>query len=188
MSGFQDIDVLAGSTAIVGWTVFGTSIDYLGAPWDVSNGLHAIDLDGRNATFSGVSQTFATNPGQPYEVSFDLSGNPQGGPTIKQVLALAGSASNPYSFDTTGQSTSALLWTSISFTFTATDAFSTLSFLSLTGTPNSYGALIDNVAVQRVPEPGTLVLVGTGLVAVVHRRRAQSRVAEEPESGRGQNQ
>jgi hypothetical protein len=37
-----------------GDVVTGTSVDYLGAPWDVSDGSHAIDLDGRDATFSGI--------------------------------------------------------------------------------------------------------------------------------------
>ena len=45
LGGFQDIDVLAGSTAITGWTVTGDGIDYLGPPWDVSEGQHAVDLD-----------------------------------------------------------------------------------------------------------------------------------------------
>ena len=167
----QDVDVLAGSTAIPGWTVFGVSVDYMGSPWDVSNGLHAIDLDGRNATFSGISQTFATTLGQTYRVSFDLSGNPQGGSPLKNVLALAGSFSQSYSFDTTGQSINALTWTPNSFIFTASGPSTTLSFVSLSATPSSYGALIDNVAVYAVPGPSTLLLLGTGVGVGIFRRK-----------------
>lgn len=67
----QDIDILSGSTQIVGWVATGTStsggaIDYLGQPWDVSDGVHAIDLDGRDAVAGGIQQTFATTLGQLY--------------------------------------------------------------------------------------------------------------------------
>jgi choice-of-anchor C domain-containing protein len=180
MGGFQDVDVLAGSSAISGWTVFGTSIDYLGTPWDVPAGQHAIDLDGRESIFSGVSQTFATDIGQLYQVSFSLSGNPGGGPIVKEMLAMVGPYSAAYSFDTSGQTIDALMWTPISFTFTANTAFSTLSFVSLTGTPNSYGALIDNATVQRVPEPATLMLIGVGIGFVVVARDARKMKAWSP--------
>jgi choice-of-anchor C domain-containing protein len=170
MNGFQDVDVLAGSMAITGWTVFGTSVDYLGSPWDVSDGLHAIDLDGRDATFSGVSQTFATQAGQTYEVSFDLSGNPNGS-TTKQLLVLANSFSHQYSFDTSGQTITSLIWTPTSFFFTATGSLATLSFVSLSSTASSYGSLIDNVAVTTVPEPSTLLLSMTGAIAMVVSKR-----------------
>ena len=167
----QDVDVVAGSLAIPGWTVFGDSIDYLGQPWDVSDGMHAVDLDGRDALFSGVSQTFATQPGREYEVSFDLSGNPQGGPVVKQVLVLVGGFAQDYFFDTTGMSINNLDWTTMSFSFMAVGPTSTLSFVSLTGERNSFGPLIDNVS---VPEPTTLLLLGTGLAAAGYRRRRKS--------------
>lgn len=167
MNGFQDVDVFAGSSAIPGWTVLGQSIDYLGPPWDVADGSHAVDLDGRDSVYSGVSQTFATTPGGMYDVSFDLSGNPQGGPTIKQLLVLVDSFSQSYSFDTSGQTTTALTWTPIGFSFIATGSTATLSFVSLTGVPNSYGALLDNVAATRVPEPSTLVLLLAGVAGAV---------------------
>jgi hypothetical protein len=65
------------------------------------------------------------------------------------------------------------VWQSIGFSFVASGTNSTLSFMSLQATPNSYGPLIDNVSVSEVPEPSTLLLVGSGIVAVYrHRKRA----------------
>ena len=174
MNGFQDVDVLAGSNVIPGWEVFGVSIDYLGPPWDVADGVHAVDLDGRNATFSGVRQTFATVSGQTYVVGFDLSGNPVGGPVVKNVRVNVDGFTQDYAFDVTGLSLDALMWQPIGLSFVAPGTSSTLSFMSLQATPNSYGPLIDNASVTPVPEPSTWLLVSSGLVAVYrHRKRVQ---------------
>jgi len=170
-----DVDVFAGSLAIAGWEVFGVgatggAVDHLNTPWDVSDGVHAIDLDGRDSVFGGVRQNFATIAGQRYDVAFDLSGNPVGGPLLKQLLVTVGDFSEEYTHDSTGQTRENLAWDLILFSFIATGPTSTLSFMSLTGSPNSYGALIDNVRLT-VPEPGMFLLVTLGVVARAMRRR-----------------
>jgi hypothetical protein len=45
-----------------------------------------------------------------------------------------------------------------------------LSFVG-TGTSDSYGSLIDNVDVQAVPEPMSMLVIGTGVAALLRRRR-----------------
>ena len=180
----SDVDVPPGSSELVGWTVFGISlvgrgsIDYLNPPWRVSDGSHAIDLDGRDAFHGGVSQEFETEVGRAYLVQFDLSGNPgdgspgSGGPRLKEVQVAVGDFMQNYGFEVEiGQTISTIAWESIAFTFRATDTRSTISFMSLTAEPNSYGALIDNVRVtkknQSVPDPGaSLLLLGMGLVGL----------------------
>jgi choice-of-anchor C domain-containing protein len=166
---FHDIDIPPGSTDITGWVVTGNGIDLLEDPWDVSDGIRAIDLDGRSP--GGIEQTFATLLGQLYAVSFDVSGNPQGGSLLKPLRVSVGGVSNDYTFDATGLSTiDALVWQPVFFSFVAPAGSATLSFASLSAS-GSYGALIDNVQVTPVPEPTTLALVLAGIAAAGRRVR-----------------
>lgn len=175
----------AGSTAIVGWTVFGTStannvVDWIGPggggpQWLVPDGTHAVDLDGRSSLYGGVEQSFATVAGALYSVLFDLSGNPGdstnlGLPLVKTVRVSAAGTSQDYSFNSAGLATTTLVWQPNTFSFAATSNLTTLRFMSLTGSYNSYGALIDNVRVEAlapVPEASSAALLCGGLLAIV---------------------
>lgn len=180
----QDLDILPGSSDIPGWTIIGGGVDLLGSPWDVSEGVHAIDLDRRSP--GGIEQTFGTAVGQTYLVSFDLSGNPGNGqpgtglPPIKQLRVSVGDVIEDYAFDSTGLSIAALAWQPIVFSFLASDVTATLSFVSLSPDGNAYGALIDNVSVTAVeptpvPEPSSLILVALGLLPIARSRWAEGR-------------
>lgn len=140
-----------GSTAIAGWTVIGSEIDYIGPGWAVSEGTRCIDLDGSFAT-GGIAQTFIATPGQVYTATFDLSGNPEGPPLIKQVRVEIDGVSQVFDFNTTGQTRSSLIWLPQSIVFTASQEQVELSFLSLSSGGNSWGALIDRVSVEVVSE------------------------------------
>lgn len=170
--GNHDVDIPGGSTAITGWTATGGGVDLLEDPWDVSDGLRAVDLDLRSP--GGIEQRFTTSVGQRYQVLFDLSGNPEGGPQVKQMRVTAGSFSEDFAFDSVGQTIDSLIWQRTAFSFTASDDFTTLSFASLSPAGSAYGALIDNVSVDPVPEPSTLALLSLGLAVAYrqHRRRA----------------
>lgn len=170
----NDINIFGGSTAITGWTVTGNVIDYLGPPWDVSDGLRAIDLDG-NGGIGGIEQMFSAVVGQEYRVAFDLSGNPQGLPQVKSMRVTVDGFAGNYAHDSAGQDLDDLIWQTITFQFIASSTSATLGFSSLSASNNSYGALIDNVSVRPVPEPSTLVLLATGLAAAVYRRRQRNR-------------
>lgn len=134
----------AGSTAITGWTVIGNDINHIGTYWTSSEGRRSVDLVGEERR-GGVSQTFSTTPGTTYDVQFDLAGNPSAGPRIKPVTVSAAGISQSFTFDTSGRSTANMGWRTQTFTFTATDAVTTLSFLSDTGSDCCAGAALDNV-------------------------------------------
>ena len=78
-----------GSTSIDGWTVGGgaNSVDYIGSYWSASDGTRSIDLNG--LVPGSISQTFDVVSGQTYRVSFDLAGNPVGGPQFKTLDSMA---------------------------------------------------------------------------------------------------
>lgn len=122
------------------------TIDYNGTFLEASDGSRSIDLDG-SPGFGGIAQTFSTIPGQDYLVTFDLAGNPNGPPTIKQMRVEAAGQSADFSFDTTGRSFSDLGWQAQSWQFTAVDTSTTIEFFSLNTVNGFRGPTLDNVSV-----------------------------------------
>lgn len=165
----------AGDTSITGWTVTGSSVDYIGSYWQAADGSRSLDLSGNAA--GGVEQTIATVAGQSYKVTFDLAGNPDGAPTIKTIDVTYDGGSAAFNFDTTGHTESSMGWTPESFVFTATGASTTFDFSSADATP--YGPALDNVSISAVPEPATWAVMTIGLIGLggVLRRRRRLAVA-----------
>jgi choice-of-anchor C domain-containing protein len=143
----QFLTLTGGSTALPGWTVLGTSIDIVGTGWQQVDGAKSIDLDGTPGP-GGVEQTFATVPGQWYSVSLQMAGNPQCGPTIKEMSVSAAGQSTTMSFDVTGFTFQDMGWEERNWCFLADDRQTTLAFMSLTGGPTPCGPAIDLVAVE----------------------------------------
>ena len=148
-SGFQTLN--AGDTSIDGWTVGGSSVDWISTYWPAQDGAMSIDLSGVGA--GSLSQTFETAIGNTYNVSFGLSGNPDGPPTVKTLeVSATGGVVGLYSYDVTGNDRSNMNWTTETYSFVATSVSTTLSFVSTTAT--AFGPAIDNVVVTEVvPEP-----------------------------------
>ena len=161
------------STSITGWTVVGGNVDYIGAYWQASDGVRSIDINGTQpgGVFQVVSGLVA---GQTYNVSFDIAGNPDGGPTLKQLLVTVDAAVFNTSFDITGRSKPAMGWESRGFSFVASGASATLTFASNTPTPCCFGPAIDNVSLSAaVPELSTwaMMLIGFAGLGFAARRR-----------------
>lgn len=167
--GFRTV-AAGNSTAINGWTVGGSGVDYIGTYWQAGDGVRSIDLSAGAA--GSVSQTIATEAGRDYKVFFYLSGNPDGG--LGQKVAVTSVSGSPAVTETytvgAANSRANMLWERYSYRFTAFDSTSDLTFAS--GTNTAFGPALDNVSITAVPEPGTwaMLIVGMGLVGLSSRR------------------
>jgi choice-of-anchor C domain-containing protein len=141
-SGFQQLD--APDTSIDGWSVDAGSVDWIGTYWPAPDGAMSIDMSGADA--GTLSQTFDTTIGNTYTVAFLLSGNPAGPPALKTLEVTAtGGTVGMYSHDTTGTDLTTMVWLPQEYSFLATSATTTLSFVSTTA--GAFGPAIDNVVV-----------------------------------------
>lgn len=147
------------STWIDGWLVGGNSVDIINGYWTASDGVRSLDLNGNAA--GSVSQSFATIPGQPYRVTFDLSANPDlGSPDVHTIDVLAtGATTASYSYDRAdaGNTLADMKWATHTYVFIASAEETTLSFESTTfaaSGPNWFGPALDNV---QIDEAGTEV-------------------------------
>jgi hypothetical protein len=145
------LEINAPGLAASPWQVGGDGVNWLSGWNTPDSGLHAVDLNADNAGSQGsVSQSFFTVPGHGYQVVFSISANPQcegTTPTSKTLIATAGGASLLATSATpTSTNTSALVWTTKSFTFLAdASGVATLKFQSTeTG---ACGPLVDGVLV-----------------------------------------
>jgi choice-of-anchor C domain-containing protein len=152
------VTLAAGSTAIPGWTVTGTDVDWVSSAdlWVAQDGTKSVDLNGFGQ--GGITQTFATTFNNTYVVHFWLSGNPgthdqypngAWSPVVK-TLTLNGTT---FSYDTgVGNTFADMKWRPESISFRATGTSSTIAFVSTT--VGAFGPVLDNVTVTETPATG----------------------------------
>jgi choice-of-anchor C domain-containing protein len=151
-------ELAAGSTALTGWTIDSGSLDSIGSYWAASDGTRSLDLNGccQPAT---ISQALATTVGGSYVVTFDLSGNPDGGPAVKTLtVGATGGSTEAMSFDVvaTGATLADMKWSTRDYSFVATTSTTVLTFSSTT--PGGAGPALDNVRItETLPPPPTVV-------------------------------
>lgn len=170
------------NTAITGWTVANGSIDYIGAYWQAAQGSRSLDLNALSV--GSIYQEIATNIGQTYQITFAMSGNPDPGNanagSLFQLRFQAFNASNLseiqnqiFSYQDAAHTRTNMLWQDRTVTFTATEATTRIMFSGYMPT-GAYGAALDNVRFEAVPEPFTMALMGgaaLGAFAKVRKRR-----------------
>lgn len=142
------LTIKTGSDDLTDWTVSKGTVDIVGTLWQASDGTRSIDMDG--TSFGAISQAVATDPGKTYAVTFDLSGNGYGPPTIKQLLLSAAGSSVRYSFDMTKRPYHSMGWQTHSWQFVAKEKSTTIRFESLDTENGYFGPIIDDVRVQAV--------------------------------------
>jgi choice-of-anchor C domain-containing protein len=167
------------TSGLTNWTISSGNVDYIGSYWLASNGSRSLDLNGSSIPTPTVSQAVSLTGGQQYLLSFDMAGNPDGGPLTKSLTVAVGTAlpSQSVTFDSTGKTTTAMGWITKSFLFTAPSTGSyALSFKSDVTDPCCYGPALDNVSISAVPEAETyaMMLAGLGLVGIATRRRTRA--------------
>ena len=164
-----------------GWSVANGTVDLVGSTpggsgssWGfLCNGSPSsstcVDLDGSTPNDAGVLMANPVFGAGSYELSFWLAGNQRGGDDTVRVSYGSGfqdftrSAAAPFALET--------------ISFTAPGAFQ-ISFENIypPGGPlgDNVGLMLDDVKLDAVPEPGSLLLLGSGLSALALRRRRKA--------------
>lgn len=155
--------------SIVGWTRHsGGRIEIqnrvAGSPYE---GNQHVELDSTQP--SAIAQAIATVVGQTYRLSFAFAGRPRTNLALDNVLSVMWGDSEIFNQAARTRTNN---WQVFSFDVTATSALTTLVFRDASkNSRNSYGVYIDDVSLVQIPEPGTLALLGLGLLGLGLRRR-----------------
>lgn len=171
------------SSGLTGWTIqSGGSVDLIRSYWQAADGAQSLDLSGGSA--GTIYQDFTLSQSGSYNLFFAMAGNPDGGDAEKSMMVSFGPTggamqTQTFSFIMSGQNKANMGWLTQTMALTVDAPGSyRVQFQSLE--TNAFGAALDNVslsAVSTVPEPGTIILLGTGILALGGfglRRRAKS--------------
>lgn len=166
---YNQVDV--GDPDITFWTVTSGNVDYIGTYWLGQGGAgRSVDLAG--SALGTISQSFATQIGQAYQVSFYASRNPDGGDAERTGTVDFGGSSETFSYSLLTSVTN-MNWQLYTYSFVADSLLTVLSFSADASAGCCYGPALDTVAVVAVPEPEmwAMLLLGFGAIGLQMRRR-----------------
>ena len=142
------------ATSIPPWRVGAIGIDWIdNGYWQAQDGLRSLDLS--STDFGSVSQTFTTAPGVAYDVTFWMSGNPLGAPTVKTMTVGAGSTpAGTFNYDTQAAANTRLdmKYVKHGYTFNAACGTETSNLTFTSGIQTNFGPVLDNVSVVPAKE------------------------------------
>ncbi len=163
----------AGMSGSTGWTSTGARASVVlnsTGGWNTQEGDRCCHL-GDAWSQSGITQTFDTNVGQLYQLSFYATGISGGSADGQSGTVSVGDLTTTTFTTDPGAYIQNDAWKQFTYQFHATDSQSTLTLLNLGGTN---GISVDNISIHSVPEPSTFVMFVSalfGLVAYAWRKR-----------------
>lgn len=166
--------VYSGSNAIRYWAVGGVAVDWHQDFVSAHDGNRVVDLhlDGGQGQHGSLSQSFSTEIGREYVLTFYLAGpgREYGLPDPRRVIVDV--AGQTFEFQAQASSHLALEWFRQSATFVAVGTETTLTFRSATDSTTFWGPVIDSVSVvpSEIPEPSSVMVVA-GLIALLGVKR-----------------
>ncbi|MBV6457568.1 MAG: hypothetical protein HONBIEJF_00681 [Fimbriimonadaceae bacterium] len=175
--------VLPGDPSITGWTIAGDGRDIVlhHAP-DVGNatgnptfnfaqdGDYYLDLSGTGSPHATIYQDLTTVVNTSYKLSFYIGATNENAPAPTINVQLDGTSSLLNTTLTPSAPGTNIIWTLQTFNFVADSTTTRLSFCG-TSALDDNASFVDNVSVEVVPEPASLLAVSAGLAALSRRRR-----------------
>ncbi len=153
------------STSITGWTTTDTGVE-LFIPPNAADGSYIVDLNNYIYNKGGIQQTFTTEIGRKYTITFAATTIQQSGRDgTGQVDVMIGADEYSYLLE---NHTASYLWEYYSFDYIATDITTTLKFSNSTNSFQNFSFIDDvNGDLATVPVPAAAWLFGSGIVGLI---------------------
>jgi hypothetical protein len=132
-------------SAIVGWTIpNGWSVDLIRDYWPAFQGNQSIDLDGDSGIGTTVFQTFETDPGRKYSLSFEYANNIDTDTAVGRVEVLGAAALLDTTIAHSGSTPDGMHHVAFTASFTSDSPLTTLQFTHLGSQPCAEGEFPDH--------------------------------------------